>query len=211
MTAMAALDQRPAGQEGRSFGASLRRVLLWAAAFVAVFLVCFYFAEPIFQFLARPIAEGLASNGLAGNHQRLIFTALTEVFFTYVKVAFFAAAFICFPVFVARLLGRLNAWRGRFGRFGRAVTLAALAIPFVLGGAVAYYVVFPQEMAFWVAFQAPLPENTLPIELEPKIAESLSILMRKIFTFGLIFQLPVVLFLFFGAGRVEEKEADGRA
>jgi sec-independent protein translocase protein TatC len=183
----------------------LRRLLHCGALLLAVFVVCFFFAEDVFQFLAQPIADAMIASNVAGNHQRMVFTALTEVFFTYMKVAFFAAAFICFPVFVTQVLRVWIAWRGRTERSGTLVTLAVLAIPFVLGGAVAYYVVFPRELAFWLAFQVPAAEGTLPIELEPKVGEYLSLLMRRIFTFGLVFLLPAALFLFFRAGRVEEK------
>jgi len=188
----------------------LRRLLYFVAALLVVFLVCFYFAEPIFQYLTQPIAEAMLANDTAAHHQRMVFTALTEVFFTYVKVAFFAAAFICFPVFVAQVLRAWIAWRGRTERFAAPVTQLLLAIPFVLGGAVAYYVVYPQELGSWMAFQVPAVEGSLAIELEPMVDEYLSLLMRKIFTFGLIFQLPIALFLFFQARRVEER-ADGLA
>ena len=69
----------------------LRSRLIWAVAgFVMCFFLAFYFAEYIFAFLVRPLAEQMGSREDA----RMIYTALHEAFFTYVKVAFFTAAFI---------------------------------------------------------------------------------------------------------------------
>ena len=48
------------------------------------------------RFLAQPLADILVTK--TGQNRRLIFTALYEAFFTYLKVSFFGAAFISFPV-----------------------------------------------------------------------------------------------------------------
>ena len=65
------------------------RLLRSVIALLLAFFVCFYFAEDIFYFLAAPLERILAETV---ERPRMIFTALTEVFFTYVKVAFFTAA-----------------------------------------------------------------------------------------------------------------------
>src|SRR3546814_21032888 len=80
-----------------------QRLLYSVVALLVVFIVCFYFAQPIFTFLAQPLADVMLEHNIAEHQRRLIFTALTEVFFTYVKLAFFAAAFICFPIFLTQL------------------------------------------------------------------------------------------------------------
>ncbi|MBT4906794.1 MAG: twin-arginine translocase subunit TatC, partial [Rhodospirillaceae bacterium] len=77
----------------------LRRRLMYAAiAFVLVFLVCFYFSDTFFNFLVEPLASVWS-----GGDRRLIYTALHEKFFTNIKVAFFAAAFLSFPIFAAQI------------------------------------------------------------------------------------------------------------
>ena len=62
------------------------RLLRAVIALFVAFGICFYFAEPLYAFLVQPLAEILTEKGL---DRRMIYTALTEVFFTYVKVAFF--------------------------------------------------------------------------------------------------------------------------
>ena len=58
-----------------------------------------------------------------------------------------------------------------------------------------YYVVIPLAWKFFISFQVSGLNGSLPIELEPKISEYLSLVMKLIFAFGLCFELPVVLLL----------------
>src|SRR6266550_1546611 len=73
----------------------LRNRLMWAfGAIIVAFLVCYQFKEMIYRFLAHPLAEIYA--GEPG--RKMIFTALTEAFFTYVKVSFWAALCRSLPI-----------------------------------------------------------------------------------------------------------------
>ena len=73
----------------------LRRRLIWCIiGIVVLFFVCYWFAPHIYQFLVKPLANALHEKG---GERRMIFTALHEAFFTYVKVAFFAAMFLVVP------------------------------------------------------------------------------------------------------------------
>ncbi|CAG4902789.1 unnamed protein product [Acidocella sp. C78] len=81
--------------------AELRRRLLWSGlAFLGAFLVSYYYARPIYHFLAQPLVNILKERG---QKPELVYTALYEAFFTYVKVAIFAAAFISFPVIATQI------------------------------------------------------------------------------------------------------------
>ena len=74
---------QPTGVHPLGIGEELRTRLVWAVvSFLICFVICFFFAKPIFTFLTRPLHEALA--GQANDH--LIYTALTEVFFTNVKI-----------------------------------------------------------------------------------------------------------------------------
>src|SRR6202165_1439645 len=78
----------------------LRNRLLWSfGAIMTAFLVCYQFKEAIYRFLARPLADIFA--GEPG--RRMIFTGLTEAFFTYIKVSFWAAICLAFPVIAGQL------------------------------------------------------------------------------------------------------------
>jgi sec-independent protein translocase protein TatC len=174
----------------------LRQRLLWCVVgLLSVFLVAFFFAEDIFVFLAEPLAQVMLEHGIEGGRQRLIFTALTEVFFTYVKVAFFTTAFICFPGFLMQLWLFVAPGLYKNEKSAFAPFLVATPVLFLIGGSLVYYLIFPLAARFFISFEMPGGEGVLPIELEPKVGEYLSLMMKLIFAFGICFQLPVIMTL----------------
>jgi sec-independent protein translocase protein TatC len=168
------------------------RLLKSVIALLLAFLVCFFFAEPIYAFLTEPLAAILRERR---EDPRMIFTALTEVFFTYVKVAFFAGAFISCPIFLTQLW--LFVAPGLYKKEQKALAPFLIATPvlFFVGGALVYYVIFPLAASFLVGFEVLGGEGDLDIVLEAKVSEYLSLIMKLIFAFGLCFQLPVIMTL----------------
>ena len=73
---------------------------------------------------------------------------------------------------------------------------------FFLGGSMVYYIISPIAWKFFLSYQN-LNSTGIPIRLEAKMGEYLSLMMRFIFAFGLAFQLPVVLGLMAKVGIVE--------
>ncbi|OYV39533.1 MAG: twin arginine-targeting protein translocase TatC [Rhodospirillales bacterium 20-64-7] len=171
----------------------LRRRLLWSAvAFVLAFLLCYHFAPRIYDFLAAPLAHALEARG---QKPELIYTALYEAFFTYIKVAIFAAAFLSFPVIASQLW--LFIAPGLYKREKRAMLpfLVVTPILFFMGGALAYYVIFPTAWKFFLSFQSTAPGSDVQIDLMAKVSDYLNLVMKLIFAFGLSFELPVLLTL----------------
>ena len=173
--------------------AELRRRLMYsAAAFFIAFFICYHFAPRIYDFLAAPLAHALEARG---QKPQLIYTALYEAFFTYIKVAIFGAAFISFPVVAAQLWFFVAP--GLYKREKRAMLPFLIFTPilFFLGGAMAYYVIFPTAWKFLLSFQNTPPGGDVHIELMAKVSDYLNIVMKLIFAFGLSFELPVLLTL----------------
>lgn len=173
--------------------AELRRRLMWAFAAMALgTIVCWYLKEPIYGFLIAPLAE-------AGS-QRLIYTGLTEAFFTYLKISFFAGIFLTFPILLAQiwLFVAPGLYKNEKGAF--LPYLLATPVLFFLGGAVVYYGIIPLAWPFFLSFQSGGAETALPIQLEARVSEYLDLVMALIFAFGLCFQLPVLLTLLGHAG-----------
>jgi sec-independent protein translocase protein TatC len=172
----------------------LRTRLLWSVgAFVIAFVLCYYFSAQIYGFLAQPLADILQKQG--GGERRMIFTALYEAFFTYLKVAFFGAVFFSFPMWATQLW--LFVAPGLYRSEKKAVYPFLIASPFlfVAGAALAYYFIFPLAWSFFITFETPPGEGALPIQLEAKVSEYLSLVMQMILAFGVAFQLPVLLTL----------------
>ena len=177
----------------------LRNRLMWSAgAILVAFLVCYQFKVAIYRFLAHPLAEILA--GQTG--RQMIFTALTEAFFTYIKVSFWAALCISFPVVAVQI------WKfvapGLYKNEKRAFLPYLFATPvlFLMGASLAYFVVIPYAFRFFLSFETPGGDGSLPIVSEPKVNEYLSLVMTLLFAFGVAFQLPVLLTLMARAGLI---------
>jgi len=184
----------------------LRQRLLYSAlALIIAFLICFYFAQDLFDFLVRPLSDLLHARAATHGERRLIFTDLTEVFFTHIKIAFFFGAFASCPIFLTQIWMFIapGLYRNEKGAF--APFLIASPILFFLGGALVYYVIFPLAWKFFLSFETMGGPGTLPIELEAKVNEYLSLVMKLIFAFGLCFQLPVLMTLLARVGLATSK------
>ena len=167
----------------------LRKRLLWSFVYILIiFIICFYFADDLFSFLAYPLVNLLDTD----NGQGFIYTALQEAFFTELKIAFFFALFFSFPLVAIQI------WKfiapGLYKNEKKAFLPFLLATPvlFFAGGSIVYYLIAPVAWKFFLSYQN-LNSNGIPIRLEAKMSEYLSLMMRFIFAFGIAFQLPVVL------------------
>ncbi len=171
----------------------LRRRLLWSFAAIALsFGICLYFARPIFAFLVQPL--------LAAGQGRLIYTNIFEAFFVELKVAFFAALMVSFPIISNQI------WRfvapGLYSREKRAFLPFILMTPFLflLGAGLAYYVAMPVALEFLLGFEGNV--GGVQQDALPGVGNYLSFVTRFIFGFGVAFLLPVLLMLLERAGLV---------
>ncbi len=178
------------------------RLLRSVLGLLAAFLVSFFFAEELYSFLTQPLTDILIERR---ENPRMIFTALTEVFFTYVKVAFFAAAFVSCPIFLSQIWLFVAPGLYKNEKSTLAPFLIATPVLFLIGGALVYYLIFPLAASFLISFEVPSGEGGLAIELEAKVSEYLSLIMKLIFAFGLCFQLPVLMTLLARVGLATSK------
>ena len=171
----------------------LRRRLIWAVvAFFAAFLVCFYFAQPLFNMLVIPYRTAVIWAGLDVKNAELIYTAPQEFFFTQIKVAMFGAMVIAFPVIATQIYKFVAPGLYKNERAAFLPFLVASPLLFLLGAALVYFFFTPMVMWFFLNMQQLPAEGQVSIQLLPKVSEYLSLIMTLILSFGLVFQLPVI-------------------
>ncbi len=202
----------------------LRNRLIWSvSAFMIAMVLCFVVAEPILNFLLRPIER--AMRDLGDPNPVMQYTAPQEYFFTLVHISVVAGLMVSFPVIAYQL------WRfvapGLYKSEKQAFLPFLIASPvlFLLGAAFAHYVVTPIAMTFFLGFAdtfsvvtallpgladstaeavtdglAPATDQGVKIVFQGKVNETLDISLKLILAFGLCFQLPVLLTLMGKAG-----------
>ncbi|MAY68361.1 MAG: twin-arginine translocase subunit TatC [Rhodospirillaceae bacterium] len=178
------------------------RLIYCFVALIVMFFIAYGFSEHIYAFLVQPLADIMHESG---GQRRLIYTALHEAFFTYLKVSFFAAMFVSFP-FIAMQFWKFVA-PGLYKHEKRTLApfLVATPVLFFMGGALVYYLIFPMAWKFFLGFETTGVDGSLPIQLEAKVDQYLSLVMQLIFAFGLCFELPVVITLLARMGIVSSK------
>lgn len=208
------------------------RLLICVVAFILAFMVCFYFAGPLYVFLVKPyvVASALQAAGghsvsmldlistmvglkplAEGQHEtaQLIYTAPLEILFVKMKLAGLGAVVAAFPILAFQLYrfvapGLYRNERGAFLPF-----LVAAPVLFLIGAALVYYIMLPIVMLF--SLNQGIVAEGVTASLLPKVSEYMSLATALILAFGLCFQLPVVMTLLGLAGIINSKfMAEGR-
>ena len=175
----------------------LRQRLIYSLmAFFGMFIVCFFFAKPIYNVLVWPFVRVVGAD-----KAKLIATHFLEQLYTNIKLALFGAAFLSFPVVAVQIYkfvapGLYKNERGAFVPY-----LIATPVLFFMGTLVVYFVVLPLLIQFSLDITPQVGgDGKATIELLPKVSEYLSLVMTLILGFGICFQLPVIMTLLARAG-----------
>ncbi len=163
------------------------RILKLCCCFIITFIICYHFKIEIFNFLLLPITE------LDSDHaHKIIYTGLSEAFFTYLKLASYTSLLLIMPVISYQIYNFIAPGLHKYERQVAIYTLTMAPILFWLGSFFVFYYVMPKAWQFFLSFEQP---GVMPIVLEARISEYLSLVVQLIFAFGMAFQLPIVLLL----------------
>lgn len=169
----------------------LRRRLITSLLALGVGVgVCYPFAPHIFKFLSEPLWQAMGEE----SGRRLIYTGLTEAFLTYLKLSFFGGFILTFPIILWQMW--LFVGPGLYHHEKKLIGPFLILSPllFAMGAGLAYYVVCPWAWQFFLSFELATETNGLALQLEARMSEYLSLMMKLILAFGLCFQLPIILF-----------------
>jgi sec-independent protein translocase protein TatC len=166
-----------------------RSILRISLVFVIIFSVCYYFSDNIYNILLRPLAK-LSDN----NTRKIIYTSLTEAFFSYIKLAAFSAFMIIIPFLSIEIY--FFASPGLYKNEKRLAAFILLLSPilFWLGAIFVYYYVMPNAWKYFLSFEHH-DNGVMPIILEAKISEYLNLTIQLIVAFGCAFQIPIILII----------------
>lgn len=156
--------------------------------FIIAFAICYYFSDTIYSFLLEPLAK-LSKNNL----RNIIYTGLTEAFFTYIKLAAFSAFSIIIPVIALECY--LFVSPGLYSHEKKIIGFILFISPilFWCGSIFVFYFVMPKAWNFFLSFEK--RDIIVPIMLEARISEYLNLVIHLIIAFGAAFQLPVIIII----------------
>jgi sec-independent protein translocase protein TatC len=170
-----------------------KRLIYIVYALIAGCAIAYIFISPIFEFITKPMQRILPPGGY------LQYTGGPDIFMLYVKIGFLVGIFLASPLILWQI------WK--FIAPGLYSHEKKFAIPFVLmstiffvaGGLFAHYVAFPWTWAFFAGFQLDY------MKFVPKVDEAFSMYMRMILAFGVIFEMPTLVFFLARMGVVSAK------
>ena len=169
----------------------LRKRLITCAIAVGIgFVISYIFSERLFRILISPLMRVMPEG------DRLIFTNLPEMFLTYLKTALVTGILFVAPVIFYQL------WM--FIAPGLYQNEKRFVVPFVVfstilfvGGALfGYFIVFPFGFKFFLGFANEY------IQALPSVKQYFSFSIKLLFAFGIVFELPVVIFFLSKMGLV---------
>lgn len=167
------------------------RLVIASLSFIIASGICYIFCDWIYMLMTKPLFDVYSP----ASGRKLIFTGLTEAFFVNLKLAFFAGFIVSFPIIAWQIYSFVAPGLYRNEKKVFIIYLISSPLLFLLGALLVYFYVMPLAWQFFISFENVGDLSSLPIKLEARISEYLSLVISLITGFGLAFQLPIILIL----------------
>lgn len=169
------------------------RLVCIAYFFIVVAMVSYFYSKEIYFFLLKPLLDHYKDSE---KNAKIIYTNLTEAFFTYIKLALWSATFVTLPLLLTQIYRFTSPALSRQTQKVVLPYMLLSVLLFFLGTFFAYYFVFPNAWQFFLSFESSNINNTgATIALEARVSEYLSLSLQIILAFGIAFQSPILLMI----------------
>jgi sec-independent protein translocase protein TatC len=174
------------------------RIIFSLVFFIISFISCYFYVEEIYGFLLKPFVDSVNSNQV----RRLIYTSPSEAFITYLKLSFYSALFFSAPIFFAEFYLFLSPALYKKEKKIVIIVFSSVIFLFLLGAIFAYFFILPLTFKFFASFENNgfIASIKIPLQLETKISEYLNLVIELLFSFGISFQLPILLLFLIRTG-----------
>jgi sec-independent protein translocase protein TatC len=159
----------------------LRTVIALIVALLVCFCITYYFKDFVFGFLTAPAIEQLPE-------LPIVFTEVTEMMATYIKVALYSALVLVLPFVIYQLVMFIRPALTTQERGYLYLLLPSIFVLFAAGAVFAYFVLLPPAFNFLLTFGGDVAEPMI------KIGNYVSVLTRLVFWIGMCFEIPLILF-----------------
>lgn len=166
------------------------RLLRAVIAVMVVFVVAFPFSNDLYSILAKPLIKAMPEGS------SMIATEVASPFITPLKVTFFFSFVVAIPVVLYQLWAFVAPGLYKNERQLVLPVLASSVVLFFIGGAFAYFAVFPLIFAF---FQSTVPEG---VKVMTDINAYLGFVIKLFIAFGFAFEVPIFTLLLIKMGAV---------
>jgi len=180
------------GEEKQPFLSHLKelrdRLVVCIIGLGVAFIVTYYFKEQVFQFLMRPYIQVMPAKS------SFIFVGITEAFVTYFKISIVAALFLAAPLILYQLW--MFVAPGLYERERKYVYPFIIfgSLCFLSGALFCYYVIMPYLYRFFVSYSSDF------ITPMPDLKNYMSLTLKMLVIFGVLFELPLLAFYLSKAG-----------
>ncbi|MFA5515508.1 MAG: twin-arginine translocase subunit TatC [Desulfuromonadales bacterium] len=170
-----------------------RRLMIAGGAWLVGFLACYGFAERFFQLISQPARNALPAGS------SLVFINATEPFFTYLKIGAIAGLLVALPVILWQIWAFVAP--GLYSNEKRFAVpfVCASCLCFACGTYFGFQFVFPTIFAFLIKYGTASGEISAMLSM----GAYLSLSSKLLFAFGLVFELPVVIFFLARMGVID--------
>jgi len=176
-----------------------KRFIIYLISFLFIFSVCWSYKNLLLKIFTYPLIKSVSIN-------HLIYTKIPELFTSNLEIVFISSIIISIPILIMQIFSFLSPALKKEEKINVIYLTITSYLLFITGIVFAYFIVIPIILKFFLSFQNPNQILSIRLNIEPKISEYISLFKSMLLSFGLAFQLPILLIILVKIGFISIKE-----